>query len=56
MSDKVKIKAALIIDGVQTVLPEIEIRYVEFVDMDIELELVHGPVGPVLRPKTPPRL
>lgn len=56
MPDKVKIKGSLIINGVTTVtFPDIDINYTANVDMDVELELVHGPGGPVLRPKTPPR-
>jgi hypothetical protein len=56
MADKVKIKPTIIVNGVSTVLPDIEIDYTPGVDMDVELELVHGPGGPVMRPKTPPRL
>lgn len=57
MADKVKIKGSIIINGTTTVtFPDIDINYTVNQDMDIELELVHGPGGPVLRPKTPPRL
>ena len=56
MADKVKIKTSLIVGGIVTkTFPDIDINYVENVNMDIELELVHGPGGPVMRPKTPPR-
>jgi hypothetical protein len=56
MPDKVKIKGSLIVGGVTLVtFPDIDINYTVGVDMDIELELVHGPGGPVMRPKTPPR-
>lgn len=55
MADKVIIKPKIIVNNVATTLPDIEINYTVNVDMDIELELVHGPGGPVMRPKTPPR-
>lgn len=55
MPDKVKIKPTIIVNGVSTNLPDIDIDYTVNADMDIELELVHGPGGPVMRPKTPPR-
>jgi hypothetical protein len=57
MANKLKISGSLIINGVTAVtFPDVDINYTPNVDMDVELELVHGPGGPVLRPKTPPRL
>lgn len=57
MADKVKIEGSLIVNGSTVVtFPDVFINYSTGVDMDVELELVHGPGGPVLRPKTPPRL
>lgn len=56
MADKVKIKPSVIVGNVTTTLPDIDINYTSGVNMDIELELVHGEGGPILRPKTPPRI
>lgn len=57
MADRVKIKGTLIVNNVIMVtFPDIDINYTSGVNMDIELELVHGEGGPILRPKTPPRI
>lgn len=55
MPDKIKVTVETVVSGVVTKLNVIDIPYTVSVDMDVELELVHNG-GPLMRPKTPPKL
>jgi len=56
MPDRLKIVVTKIINAVETELDPVEILYTDNTDVDVELELVNGTGGPLMRPKTPPRL
>jgi hypothetical protein len=56
MPNKIVIRISTVVDNEPVELNEVELDYTPDVDMDVELELVHDNGGPIMRPKTPPRL